>query len=171
MGGGIPTRWRRYDRQNRDGRDDRLSLQIGCSPLSNLFKKSSFLDTFGQETQWSCPPQGVLKNMLLCRKTMERWAEGLHKAMSITPLSFCPEACSCVERQWSGAQRTLREPSGAFRGRSEVAQRTFKGRSEAFRGRSEDVQATLRGRLEDVQRRSEDVQRRLADVQGRSGDV
>ena len=42
MGGGIPTRWRRYDR---DGRENRLSFQIACSSSSNLFKKSAFLDT------------------------------------------------------------------------------------------------------------------------------
>ena len=77
---------------------------------------------FLEETQWRAGPQGVLRNMLLCRKTMERWSEGLHKAMAIAPLSFYPEACSCVERQWSGAQRTLRECSGALRGRSEDVQ-------------------------------------------------
>ena len=42
MGGRIPTRWRRYDR---DRWENRLSLQIACSSLSNLVQKSSFLDT------------------------------------------------------------------------------------------------------------------------------
>ena len=94
----------------------------------------------------------------------------VHKAMAIAPLSFYPEGCLCVERQWSGAQRKLRECSGALRGRSEDAQRTFRGaqrrsedahrtlrgRSGALRGRSEDGQRMLRGRSEALKGRSED---------------
>ena len=45
MAGRIPTRWRRYNREDRDRRDRRLSFQIACSSLSILVKKSSFLDT------------------------------------------------------------------------------------------------------------------------------
>ena len=49
MGGGIPTRWRWYNRDRRENRDDRLSFQIACSSLSILLKKSSFLDTFSKK--------------------------------------------------------------------------------------------------------------------------
>ena len=49
MGGGIPTRWRWYGRENRENRENRLPLQIAVSPLSNLAKKSSFLDTFSKK--------------------------------------------------------------------------------------------------------------------------
>ena len=51
MGGRIPTRWRRYDRDGRDGRENRLSFQIACSPLCNLANKSWFLDTFSKKDE------------------------------------------------------------------------------------------------------------------------
>ena len=43
MGGRIPTRWRRY---GRDDRDRRLTFQIGSASLCFLFKKCSFFNDF-----------------------------------------------------------------------------------------------------------------------------
>ena len=47
MGGGIPTRW--------------LSFQIACSPLSNLLKKSSFLDTCSKKDKRAMGFKDILR--------------------------------------------------------------------------------------------------------------
>ena len=61
MGGRIPTRWRRYGRDRRDRRENRLPLQIACSSLSNLAKKSSFLDTFSKKDKQAMGFKAILR--------------------------------------------------------------------------------------------------------------
>ena len=61
MGGGIPTRWLWYDRDGRDGRENRLSFQIACSPLSNLRNKSSFLDTCSKKDKRAMGFKAILR--------------------------------------------------------------------------------------------------------------
>ena len=56
MGGGIPTRWLWYDRENR------LSFQLACSPSSNLFKKSSFLDTCSKKDKRAMGFKAILRS-------------------------------------------------------------------------------------------------------------
>ena len=58
MGGGIPTRWLWYGRENRDRR---LPPQIACFSLSNLAKKSSFLNTFSKKDKRAMGFKAILR--------------------------------------------------------------------------------------------------------------
>ena len=61
MAGRIPTRWLRYNRDDRDDRDRRLPLQIACSSLSILLKKSSFLDTCSKKDKQAMGFKAILR--------------------------------------------------------------------------------------------------------------
>ena len=100
MGGGIPTRWRRHNRDGRDGRenrDRRLSFQIACSSLSILAKKSSFLDTCSKKDKQAMGFKVILRPPFY------------------TPVTVGKVLTRCSRRQGvRGAQRTLRGAQRPF---------------------------------------------------------